>query len=131
MSLQASAEAGLEPDFAPNASSPGPAFFDSKSALEKCPAQSMQPPTLSTRTHTAYIVEPRCIGCFRCIKVCPEQAILGASRFMHTVLQALCTGCAHCLEACPVDCIEMYPVNTRTKATPTMNHDTQPAPAVL
>ena len=66
-------------------------------------------PTLSNRTQVAVIREAECIGCFRCIKVCPENAILGASRWMHTVLYDLCTGCESCLTPCPVDCIDLIP----------------------
>ena len=66
-------------------------------------------PTLINRTHVALIREDECIGCFRCIKVCPENAILGASRWMHTVLVDLCTGCESCLAPCPVDCIDLVP----------------------
>ncbi len=72
--------------------------------------QAPPPPTVLTRMQTAVIEETQCIGCFRCVKVCPERAILGASRFTHTVIQSLCTGCAHCLEACPVDCIHLHPL---------------------
>ncbi|MGH8579905.1 MAG: 4Fe-4S dicluster-binding protein, partial [Gammaproteobacteria bacterium] len=35
------------------------------------------------------------------------DAILGASKQMHTVLAELCTGCALCVPPCPVDCIAM------------------------
>ncbi|MDD1649285.1 MAG: electron transport complex subunit RsxB [Methylococcaceae bacterium] len=55
----------------------------------------------------AYIHEPRCIGCALCLQVCPVDAILGAPKFMHTVIAAECTGCELCVPVCPVDCIEM------------------------
>lgn len=55
----------------------------------------------------AVIDETRCIGCTLCIQSCPVDAILGASRFMHTVIAAECTGCELCLAPCPVDCIIM------------------------
>ena len=57
----------------------------------------------------AFIREAECIGCTKCIQACPVDAILGASHYMHTVLQDECTGCDLCVEACPVDCIEMRP----------------------
>jgi electron transport complex protein RnfB len=50
-----------------------------------------------------------CIGCARCLPVCPVDAILGAPRFLHTVIGAECTGCALCLPSCPVDCIVLQP----------------------
>jgi electron transport complex protein RnfB len=55
----------------------------------------------------AAIDEPRCIGCTKCIQVCPVDAILGSAKLMHAVLAAECTGCELCLPACPVDCIDM------------------------
>ncbi len=55
----------------------------------------------------AVIVEADCIGCTKCIQACPVDAIIGASRHMHTVIDDLCTGCELCLPACPVDCIEL------------------------
>jgi electron transport complex protein RnfB len=55
----------------------------------------------------AWIDEPACIGCTKCIQACPVDAIVGASKFMHTVITAQCTGCELCVAPCPVDCIEM------------------------
>lgn len=59
---------------------------------------------------TAYIDEERCIGCARCLEVCPVDAIVGARGFTHTVLAEECVGCRLCLKPCPVDCIEMVPM---------------------
>ena len=58
----------------------------------------------------AYIREDECIGCTKCIQACPVDAILGASKAMHTVIVDECTGCDLCVEPCPVDCIDMVPV---------------------
>ncbi|HSI44780.1 MAG TPA: electron transport complex subunit RsxB [Methylophilus sp.] len=57
----------------------------------------------------AIIDEQRCIGCTLCIQACPVDAILGASKHMHTVISQECTGCELCLAPCPVDCIIMEP----------------------
>ncbi len=63
----------------------------------------------------AVIDEAWCIGCTLCIKACPVDCIVGASKRMHTVVDAECTGCELCVPACPVDCIAMVPVTgTRT-----------------
>jgi electron transport complex protein RnfB len=52
-----------------------------------------------------FIDENWCIGCTLCIKACPVDAIVGANKRMHTVLESFCTGCELCLPVCPVDCI--------------------------
>jgi electron transport complex protein RnfB len=62
------------------------------------------------RESVAVIDEQRCIGCTLCIEACPVDAIVGANRFMHTVIEAQCIGCALCLPPCPVDCIAMAPL---------------------
>jgi Na+-translocating ferredoxin:NAD+ oxidoreductase subunit B len=55
----------------------------------------------------AFIDEDWCIGCTLCIKACPVDAIVGASKQMHTIDENICTGCELCIPACPVDCIEI------------------------
>ncbi|WP_395642329.1 RnfABCDGE type electron transport complex subunit B [Rudaea sp.] len=55
----------------------------------------------------AVIDEQACIGCTKCIQVCPVDAIVGANKLMHTVLREECNGCELCIPACPVDCIVM------------------------
>ena len=55
----------------------------------------------------AVIDEAWCIGCTLCIKACPVDCIVGASKRMHTVIEDWCTGCELCVPACPVDCISM------------------------
>ncbi|MGO9931475.1 MAG: RnfABCDGE type electron transport complex subunit B [Steroidobacteraceae bacterium] len=68
------------------------------------PAYGVEAPSL-----VAWIDEARCIGCARCLPPCPVDAIVGAQKHMHTVLEDRCTGCELCLPPCPVDCIEMRP----------------------
>ncbi|GHB62778.1 electron transport complex subunit B [Psychrosphaera saromensis] len=58
----------------------------------------------------AFIREDECIGCTKCIQACPVDAIMGASKVMHTVIIDECTGCDLCVEPCPVDCIDMVPL---------------------
>jgi electron transport complex protein RnfB len=58
----------------------------------------------------ARIVEADCIGCTKCVQVCPVDAIVGAAKLMHTVVSDLCTGCELCVPACPVDCIDLDPM---------------------
>lgn len=65
----------------------------------------------------ALIDEDWCIGCTKCIQVCPVDCIIGASRHMHTVLGLWCTGCELCVPVCPVDCISLIPSSTETPAS--------------
>jgi len=63
----------------------------------------------------AVIDEQVCIGCTLCIQACPVDAILGAAKQMHTVIESECTGCELCLPPCPVDCIDMITVTPSTR----------------
>lgn len=66
-------------------------------------------------SQVAFIDEQTCIGCTLCIQACPVDAILGASKQMHTVISDECTGCELCIAPCPVDCISMQapPISAR------------------
>ncbi len=48
-----------------------------------------------------------CIGCAWCVRVCPTDAIAGAPKHLHGIVEERCTGCALCLPACPMDAIDM------------------------
>lgn len=69
------------------------------------PANGSEKPPL-----VALIREGECIGCTKCIQACPVDAIVGASKLMHTVIAELCTGCELCIPPCPVDCIDLVAV---------------------
>ena len=58
----------------------------------------------------AQIDETLCIGCTRCIKECSVDAILGASKLMHTVIADVCHGCAKCAQVCPTEGIRLVEV---------------------
>jgi len=66
----------------------------------------------------AIIDEAACIGCTQCIPPCPTDAILGASKHLHTVIAQQCTGCELCIAPCPVNCITM-----EISALPAWNQD--------
>lgn len=55
----------------------------------------------------AEINEAQCVGCTKCLKACPTDAVVGASGQIHVVIAAACTGCKKCVDACPEDCIGM------------------------
>ena len=59
--------------------------------------------------HTVSIDLDQCIGCTKCLPACPVDAIVGAPKAMHHVIEASCTGCDLCIPTCPVDCIKIKP----------------------
>src|SRR5688572_25503431 len=74
-------------------------------------AKSLNPANGAYRApQVAVIEEAACIGCTKCIQACPVDAIVGASKRMHTVIASWCTGCELCLPPCPVDCIALVAV---------------------
>ena len=81
-------------------------------ALTGQPARPLNPDFgLEGPMTVAVIDEDWCIGCTLCLKVCPTDAILGANKRMHTVIEPYCTGCELCIPVCPVDCIQMEAVS--------------------
>ena len=70
----------------------------------------------------ATVAEELCIGCCRCSKVCPTDAILGAAKQIHNVLREACTGCSSCIEKCPTEALLMKPVPV------TLQHWVMPKP---
>lgn len=95
-----------------------PGGDDAIQALAALTQTQLKPlaPELDTFTPdtVAFIEEPLCIGCTKCIQACPTDAIVGAAKQMHTVIEALCTGCELCIPPCPVDCIRMQPAASAT-----------------
>jgi len=86
----------------------GAATIDALAHLLNRPALPLNPANgVESAPRIAWIDEARCIGCARCLAPCPVDAIVGAQKYMHTVLTDRCTGCELCLPPCPVDCIEM------------------------
>lgn len=57
--------------------------------------------------YKAFIDEENCIGCGKCIRVCPTDAIVGSKQVLHTVLPQFCTACSNCINTCPTDCINL------------------------
>jgi len=89
----------------------GDATIAELAAVLHRPVKALNPVNGEFRApQVAVIVEATCIGCTKCIQACPVDAIVGASKLMHTVIADWCTGCELCLPPCPVDCIELVPV---------------------
>ncbi len=102
------AEALLFEDTAINLCAPG-----GEAVMQDIAQLLQRAPLAPAKAHIpalAWIDEAVCIGCTACIRACPVDAIMGASKYMHTVLAEECTGCGLCVAPCPVDCIEMRPV---------------------
>ncbi len=72
----------------------------------------------------ASIAEEICIGCCRCIKACPTDAIVGAAKQIHNVIREACTGCGNCVERCPTEAVQIQPIPV------TLNHWVWPKPAL-
>lgn len=88
----------------------GTATIVELAALLQRPTLPLDSPYPVTPSQRAVIREAECIGCTKCIQVCPTDAILGAAKLMHTVIENECSGCELCLAPCPVDCIDLVPV---------------------
>ena len=50
------------------------------------------------------VIELKCIGCGKCVRVCPFDAINMVDK--KAKINDKCTACGQCIEACPVDAIE-------------------------
>ena len=77
---------------------------------------------IEEKPKVARVREAECIGCALCIPACPVDAILGAPKYMHTVIQSECTGCDLCVDPCPVDCIDMIELPLETIADEQEDH---------
>lgn len=53
----------------------------------------------------AFVNEQLCIGCTKCFKRCPTDALVGANRQIHVVIKDACTGCGKCVDVCPTESI--------------------------
>ena len=63
----------------------------------------------------ARVDETLCIGCCRCYKVCPTDALVGATKQIHAVVADACIACAKCVEVCPTECLKLHPIGTTLK----------------
>lgn len=70
----------------------------------------------------AVVREEVCIGCCRCLKACPTDAIVGAPKQIHNVFREACTGCSACTDICPTEALSMQPIPI------TLNHWNWPHP---
>jgi electron transport complex protein RnfB len=102
----------------------GAATIEALARLLNRPALSLNPANgVESLPRIAWIDEARCIGCARCLAPCPVDAIVGAQKYMHTIMADRCTGCELCLPPCPVDCIEMREALQPVVNEPTLNKE--------
>ncbi len=80
--------------------------------LAALPGLAGRLPATSAAPRVAAIRDSRCTGCTRCARACPTDAIVGANRQLHRILQRACSGCGKCTDACPEHCIELVPEAT-------------------
>jgi electron transport complex protein RnfB len=73
----------------------------------------------------AFVAEDLCVGCCRCLKSCPTDAILGAPKQIHSVLKEACTGCEACVGLCPTEAIRVTPMPVA------LPHWVMPKPALV
>ncbi|BBI74548.2 hypothetical protein HAALTHF_39340n [Vreelandella aquamarina] len=74
----------------------------------------------------AYIREAECIGCTKCIQACPVDAIIGAAKQMHTVIEDECTGCDLCVAPLPGG-LHRHAAQTQTADTVGAHRERPPA----
>lgn len=55
----------------------------------------------------SYSVGEKCIGCGKCKRLCPAQAIYGEKRNKHDIDHDKCIKCGQCMENCPIDAIAL------------------------
>ncbi|PMH44866.1 electron transporter RnfB [Vibrio sp. 10N.286.49.B3] len=98
------AEAMVKGDLNPAACPPGGAALSSAIAEMLGVSLEMSDDDIQW---VAKIDESNCSGCTRCYKACPFDAIVGATKQMHTVIQDVCTGCQLCSQVCPQECLSI------------------------
>jgi len=61
------------------------------------------------RELTNFVIEDNCIGCTKCARHCPVNAISGWPKQLHLIDLELCIRCGACKKACPVGAISSQP----------------------
>ena len=82
-----------------------------------------------SKPRVAFIHEHLCVGCTKCFKRCPTDAIVGANKQIHAVFADACTGCEKCFDVCPTECIEMREVKPTLQTWHWAAPTAAPAPA--
>ncbi|MCB0821407.1 MAG: 4Fe-4S binding protein [Bacteroidales bacterium] len=64
-------------------------------------------PKVCTELRTYKIDIDLCTGCMACVRKCPVNAIVGARKTHHFIVEDLCIGCGSCVDACKFDAISI------------------------
>ncbi|HRX96475.1 MAG TPA: NADH-ubiquinone oxidoreductase-F iron-sulfur binding region domain-containing protein [Bacteroidales bacterium] len=64
-------------------------------------------PNVCTELRTYKIDIDLCTGCMACVRKCPVNAIVGARKTHHFIVEDLCIGCGSCVDACKFDAISI------------------------
>ncbi len=73
--------------------------FDSHIFERKCPANVC-------RDLRVFLIDvDQCTGCTACFKKCPAEAIIGAPRSPHFIIEDKCIGCGACYDVCKFNAV--------------------------
>lgn len=67
---------------------------------------------LEQKQMVAQIDGALCIGCTKCFRACPTDAIVGAPKQIHGVVSAYCTACRQCVDICPTETVTLVEVSS-------------------
>lgn len=69
---------------------------------KKCPA------SVCTELRTFRIDVEKCTGCMVCARKCPTEAIIGAKKIPHFIIEEKCISCGACFDVCKFDAIDIF-----------------------
>jgi NADH:ubiquinone oxidoreductase subunit F (NADH-binding)/(2Fe-2S) ferredoxin len=67
------------------------------------------------RELTNFVIDDTCIGCTKCAKHCPTNAITGWPKQKHIIDLDLCIRCGACKKACPVGAISSVAIHEENR----------------